>query len=278
MPIDIDFRSCVHQGIAGPTPGHILATIRAEYCLPRAELPAPRNGAAEPAAAIQLEDFTALARALGPAAFRQLTADVLRRRDPRGTLAELPDFLASHRYGRATPALGDLARLDLAVATATRAPQAQSIGACCLPPDLLRAHPDLALEFHPAWRWLALACPADKWRETLLTSETAVEAPVARRTWLRAFPQRGRIVLRNLTQPEFVFETTLRDGATFRQASDRANDAVTASQSAPFDGVLHLQSLLMAGAVAGVRLHPQGEAPKPAPTTTTSAPNDPQQR
>lgn len=274
MPIDIDFRSCVHQGIAGPTPDHILATIRAEYCLPRAEMPALRNSAAEAAAAIQLEDFTALARALGPAAFRQLTADVLRRRDPRGTLAELPDFLASHRYGRATPALGDLARLELAIATATRAPQVQSIGACCLPPDLLRAHPDLTLDFHPAWRWLALACPADKWREALLTSEAAVEAPAARRIWLCVFPQRGRIVLRHLAQSEFVFETALRDGAGFRQASD----AVTASQSAPFDGVRHLQSLLMAGAVAGVRLHPEGAAAEPAATSTTSTSHDPQQR
>ena len=154
MPTKIDFRDCVHQGVAGPTPDHILASIHAEYCMPRASLPALRDGKPAVALGMQLEDFAALARALGHEAFRQLVGDVLRQRDPGSTLAQLPDFLTRHRYGRATPALIDLARLERAVAECERAPDIQSVGLCCLPPELVRTHPDLTLSLHPAWRWL----------------------------------------------------------------------------------------------------------------------------
>ena len=188
MPTKIDFRDCVHQGVAGPTPDHILASIHAEYCMPRPSLPALRGGKPAAVPGIQLEDFAALAQALGQDAFRQLIGDVLRHRDPGSTLAQLPDFLTRHRYGRATPALIDLARLECAMAECERAPEVQSVGLCCLPPELVRAHPDLTLSLHPAWRWLDLSAPVDRWRDALLDGVAIDDAPPSRRVRLRVHP------------------------------------------------------------------------------------------
>ncbi len=259
MPTRIDFRNCVHQGVAGPTPDHILATIRAEYCLPRAALPAPRRGGPPRTAPVQLEDFPALARALGAEAFRQLTSDVLRDRDPGATLARLPEFLRRHRYGRATPALADLAQLDLAVARSTLAPADQSIGACCLPPDLLRAHPDLTFAFHPAWRWLELSHPVDRWRVALLAGAEASEAPAPRPVRLRIQPQHGAIAVRRLTADEFAFEQALQQGQPLRQAETQTLRG-SAGGAPKLDPIRQLQTLLMAGAVIGATLHPRPDA------------------
>lgn len=271
MPTQIDFRDCVHQGVAGPTPDHILASIRAEYCMPRASLPAARRADAGVAPVIQLEDFTALALALGAEAFRQLTADVLRWRDPGATLAQLPEFLSRHRYGQATPALVDLAKLDLAMALSDRAPAARSIGACCLPPDLLQSHPDLVLGFHPAWRWLDLAWPADQWRAALLAQAapgaTPPQHPAPHPVRLRLFPRRGTVAVQRMTATAFAFERALRSGAALRQAQ---------AEAAGFDAVLHLQALLMEGAIIGVQLHPQGDRSSPdAQDSDSSSPLQP---
>lgn len=276
MPSRPDFRNCVHQGIAGPSPDHILASIRAEYCLPPASLPpapspAARRKRSEPVP--QLEDFAALARALGAEAFRQLTKDLLRQRDPRGTLARLPDFLSQHRYGRATPALVDLARLDRAVAQTERAPALQSIGACCLPPALLRAHPDLALAIHPAWHWLDLSYPVDRWRAALLAGAGTAPVPAARPVRLRVHPSRGAIAVRRLTARDHAFELALRRGDTLRQAATRA-DKVGGGQigtegSPPRDPVDYLHDLVMAGAITGVSLHPVADAAPDASASPT---------
>lgn len=253
VPTALDFRHCVHQGVAGPNPDHILASIRAEYCLPRTEPPRPGSSVPKAAAIIRPEDFAGLERALGPDAFRQLIGDVLRRRDPGATLAQLPQFLAEHRYGRATPALVDLAALDLALAQSDRAPAAQSIGACCLPPDLLRAHPDLTIAFHPAWRWLALAAPADRWRAELLAQAQPIDAPQSRPTFLRIAPWQGAIAIQRIDGAAFAFERALQRGGAFRLAEA----AATTSRAGTFDAVRQVQDLLMAGAVIGVELHPR---------------------
>lgn len=258
VPTTIDFRDCVHQGVAGTDPDQILACIRAEYCLPRVALPAPPRIAATSTAVVQLEDFAALAGALGREAFRQLTADVLRHRDPGATLAQLPEFLAGHRYGRATPALIDLAKLDLAMALSDRAPGVRSIGACCLPADLLRAHPDLTLAFHPAWRWLELASPADHWRAELLAGAEEAFAPAPRRVQLRLHPRQGKISIERLSPIVFAFEQALQRNASLRQAEDHA--AAATSGLARFDAVQHLQTLLIAGAIVGMQLHPEADA------------------
>lgn len=268
MPSRIDFRNCVHQGIAGPTPDHILASIRAEYCLPHAPLPAPLRRPPQSDLVVSFEDFAALARALGPEAFRQLAGDMLRQRDPGATLARLPDFLSRHRYGQATPALIDLARLDRAVALAEHAPATQSIGVCCLPPALLRAHPDLALAFHPSWHWLDLSYPVDRWRAALLSGDVAVETPATRPVRLRVQPQQGAISIRRLTARELAFELALQRGETLRQAELRAGPS-GADGAVEFDAVHHLHALVMAGAVTGVSLHPQTDAPPRASTSPT---------
>jgi hypothetical protein len=253
VPTKIDFRDCVHHGIAGPTPDHILASIRAEYCLPPTA-PARHLPIARPRAiAIQVEDFAALERALGSAAFRQLLSDFRRGAN---NLRELPDFLAQHRYGRATAPLVDLARLELALALSERAPAIRSIGACCLPPSLLRSHPDLTLVFHPAWHWLALESAADHWRNALLGHDAAsVPPPLPRATRLRLAPRQGRIVVQRLHPELFTFERALHSGVTLRRACEAANH-----HASDFNSIQALQPLLMAGAVIDVALHPAHEA------------------
>ncbi len=273
MPTKIDFRDCVHQGVAGPTPDHILASIHAEYCMPRVGLPTPRGGRPSAGPAIQLEDFAALARALGQEAFRQLIGDVLRHRDPGSTLAQLPDFLTSHRYGRATPALIDLARLECAIAESERAPDVQSVGLCCLPPELIRTHPDLTLSLHPAWRWLDLAAPVDRWREALLSGGAMDDAPAPRRVRLRVHPGRDGLAVQRLTAVEFAFETALQRGALLRRAE--ADARMAGADGATFDPVRHLQSLLLAGAVIGAQLHPHQDAMRPHAHPTESLPSSP---
>lgn len=268
VPTKIAFRDCVHHSVAGPTPDHILAQVRAEYCLPRPELPGARSSASA-TPAIQLEDFAALARALGQQAFRQLTGDLLRRRDAGATLEHLPDFLSQHRYGRATPALVDLARLELALALSDRAPTARSIGACCLPPDLLRAHPDLTVALHPAWRWLDLTVPADAWRDELLDGMEVPPPPATRPTRLRIHPYRGDAVSRRLNAIEFAFERSISQGASLRRATISVGGG-------GFDSIRHLQSLLMEGAIVGVQLHPiSSDAEMPAsPAPPALQPNE----
>lgn len=260
MPTRIDFRDCVHHGIAGPTPAHILASIRAEYCLPpgspaQASQGAPQ-GARAKAVLLQPEDFPALARALGADAFRQLLGDFHRRPDQAGGgLRDLPEFLAQHRYGRATPALLDLARLERTLAASERAPETRSIGACCLPPALLRGHPGLTLAFHPAWHWLQLESPADAWREALLGDLGDGAPPLPRATRLRLAPEQGRSGAQRLSPDSFAFERALQAGLDLQRAVRAA-----ATFTPGFDGVAALQPLLMAGAVIDVDLHP---APEP---------------
>jgi hypothetical protein len=254
VPTKIDFRECVHHGVAGPTPEHILASIRAEYCLPPSTASAPRIPGKD--VAIQAEDFAALERALGGAAFRQLLSDL--RRNAR-TLRDLPEFLAKHRYGRATVALVDLARLELALALSERAPHVDSIGACCLPPPLLRSHPDLTLAFHPAWQWLDLGTPADQWRTALLGRDAAgTPPPLPRTTRLRLHPEQGRTIAQRLSPALFAFEHALSSGETLRQASEAAGE-----HTATFEPIRCLQPLLMAGAIIDADLHPAHIAPTP---------------
>lgn len=266
MPTKIAFHECVHHGIAGPTPDHILASIRAEYCLPRATLPGLRVATTAGAPSLQLEDFPALARALGADAFRQLTGD-LRRRADGGNLEYLPEFLSQHRYGRATPALVDLAWLELALALSDRAPATRSVGACCLPPELLRAHPDLTITLHPAWRLLDLAVPADDWRDELLAGMEVPPPPATRPTRLRIHPYRGASVGRRLKAVEFAFERALSHGASLRRAT------IAVGGDGHFDAIGHLQSLLMEGAVAGAQLHPVAE-PGPAAFSPANEPDE----
>lgn len=258
VPTRIDFRDCVHHGIAGPTTDHVLASIRAEYCLPpQPPALAPARGTAMPKA-IQAEDFPALERALDAAAFRQLLSDFRRRPDDSadgggGDLRDLPAFLAQHRYGRATAALTELARLELALAVSERAPEQSSIGACCLPPAVLRSHPDLTLAFHPAWHWLDLSTPADHWRNALLRRDARdVPPPQPRATRLRISPELGRTGARRLEPAAFAFEHALQAGASLQQAGDAAR-AIAPS----FDPIQSLQALLLSGAVIDAALHPE---------------------
>ncbi|HEV8391359.1 MAG TPA: hypothetical protein VGQ35_16020 [Dongiaceae bacterium] len=259
MTTRIDFRDCVHHGIAGPTAEHILASIRAEYCMPPSAPVATTRGIPAKAVAIQAEDFSGLERALGASAFRQLLSDLRRSPGGRNDLGQLPDFLARHRYGRATAALVDLARLELALSLSERAPAVPSIGACCLPPPLLRAHPDLTLVLHPAWQWLDLDHPADHWRNALLGHDAAgAPPPLPRATRLRLCPEQGRTTAQRLSPAVFAFEHALRDGATLRQAG-----AAAGAHTASFDAMQCLLPLLMAGAVIDVDLHPAHAAPNP---------------
>lgn len=258
VPTKIDFRDCVHHGIAGPTPEHILASIRAEYCLPPAAPAAQVVRIGTRTIAVQAEDFAALERALGTSAFRQLLSDF--QRSPMRGLADLPDFLAQHRYGRATAALVDLARLELALVLSERAPEVPSVGACCLPPSLLGAHPDLTLAFHPAWQWLDLDTPGDHWRGALLGHDGAgAPPPLPRATRLRLYPEQGRTIAQRLGPAVFAFEDSLRRGESLRDASEAAS-----AHTSSFDPIRCLQPLLMAGAVIDVALHPA-----PAQTLTT---------
>jgi hypothetical protein len=248
VPTKVNFRDCVHHGIAGSTPQQILASIRAEYCMPNTVQAVPGSGRAR--ALLQVEDYPALERALGAPAFRQLLMDFQRQPASPEGLAALPDYLAHHRYGT-TPALVDMARLERALILSTRAPSIDSVGPCCLPPEVLRAHLDLTLSVHPAWQWLSLATPADQWRTALLGHDGRLPAPSPSITRLRVSPASGRAVTHRLPAADFAFEDALAAGRSLRQAILRAQ-----AHAIAFDPYRALHTLLMAGAVTDFALHP----------------------
>lgn len=203
---------------------------------------------------MQVEDYPALERALGAPAFRQLLSDFHRRTVPTESLAALPEYLAQHRYGT-TPALVDLARLERALAIGTRAPAIESVGPCCLPPEMLRTHLDLTLTLHPAWQWLELATPADHWRQALLGTDTRLSPPSPSVTRLRIAPETGRAIAHRLSPAEFAFEHALLTGQSLREATLHAQ-----AQSISFDPYRAMHDLLMAGAVIDFSLHPATKA------------------
>ncbi|MBI4365891.1 MAG: putative DNA-binding domain-containing protein [Deltaproteobacteria bacterium] len=131
-----------------------------------------------------MEDFPALVRAIGIAAFHNLATDYLLRYPSRHWSLRyagerLPAFLRTRTASRRRAYLPDLARFEWALITAYDAPDAAPLARevllTCPPPTWGR----LRLRRIPSCILLPVAWPADRIRERCL-QETAVAAPAPR--------------------------------------------------------------------------------------------------
>ncbi|MBL8711036.1 MAG: hypothetical protein JNL25_17715 [Rhodospirillaceae bacterium] len=168
-------------------------------------------------------------------------------RDPRAFAA----FLAGRDVCRAYPALADLARLDLGLFLAGMDDREPSIGACCLPADLIESHPDLMLRLQPSFRYLSLSYPVHHW---VATETDLPKTPADQRILLRLAPDRSSdmdtVLCEILPPARFAFESSLARGRTLGAAMKLAT-----MQDPAFDGTKGVASLIEDGAIADVILH-----------------------
>jgi hypothetical protein len=168
-------------------------------------------------------------------------------RDPRAFAA----FLASQDVGQTHPALADLARFDLGLFLAGLDDREPSIGACCLPADLIAGHPDLMLRLQPSFRYLCLTYPVHAW---VAVQGDLPKSPAAQATLLRLVPDRlkgtGAVLYETMAAPRFAFESSLARGRTFVAATRLAM-----LQDPAFDGLAGVATLIDEGAIADVILH-----------------------
>ncbi|HEX9448212.1 MAG TPA: hypothetical protein VF920_09530, partial [Dongiaceae bacterium] len=156
------FRNCQHRdivsgGVVGGDAIAAVAAIRGEVCAVDPAAPVSGKMTNPVAPTLPSDIFPLVARLLGPDAFRQLWSDFSRA--GQSWLASgkgFADYLRQHRYGKELPALADLALLELTSHQVQRSDDLPSIGACCLPPDLLRQHPELRLRLQPGWHYVRL--------------------------------------------------------------------------------------------------------------------------
>lgn len=238
----LQFRHCVHQGPTNGDVTSIVAAIRGEACILK---PSPR-------AVDAVVVFQKVGHVLGAKRLAELwrvyrSDGRLESCDPRS----FPPFLARQDVGQEYLALADLARLDLGLFLAGLDDREPSIGACCLPIELIAGHPDLMLRLQSTFRYLGLAYPVHEWRigQDELPSVVAPQ-PI----FLRLSPDRtGSLVgIRHdlLSPARFVFESGLARGRTLVAATKLA-----ALQDPLFDGAAGVAALIQEGAVADVVLH-----------------------
>lgn len=196
--------------------------------------------------------FRKVARVIGPKHLAELwqahrSEGRLEARDPRAFAA----FLAGQDVGREHPALADLARLDLGLFLAGLEDREPSIGACCLPADLIQGHPDLMLRLQPSFRYLSLSYPVHHWAAT---DTDLPNAPASQSILLRLTPDRSddiaAVTYETLPSARFAFESSLARGRTLAAATKLA-----ALQDSAFDGTKGVASLIEEGAIADVILH-----------------------
>ena len=137
------------------------------------------------------DDFGALARVLGPAAFRELVLAYLRAHPPhrpslRDVGAKLPEFLAGSSAAAALrdgfPFAPDLARLEWALLEAFDSADAPSLtreALAAVPPERWAG---LCLSFQPSVRLLALDFPVDRVRRAHDSDDAELPAALAPRS------------------------------------------------------------------------------------------------
>lgn len=217
----------------------LMAAIRGDICASR---PAPR-------AVDAILVYRLVGRRIGMRRLAGLWQDyrgsvAVGAGDPRGFAI----FLEQQEEGRAEPALADLARLDLAVYLAGMADREPSIGACCLPADIIANHGELVLRLQPSFRYLPLRFAVHEWRDGALP---AAPAPEALR--LRLSPGEESVRTEILPAARFSFEASLARGFALSSAKAAALNHATS-----FDEIATTLNLVADGAVADVMLHPKG--------------------
>src|SRR5262249_44140796 len=153
--------------------------------------------------------FPATARLLGANAFRQLWSDFNRvGADWLAAGRGFADFLRQHRYGE-LPALADIALLELTFHQVQRAADLPSFGACCLPAELLRQHPDMRLRLQPSWHYVTLDHAVHGMMAGRLDRAGLQRLANSQVTHLRLMPGDIRPDLQVLSAADYAFETSL---------------------------------------------------------------------
>jgi hypothetical protein len=193
------------------------------------------------------EDFAALARALGRAAFHDLVKTYLMVYPPtRPSLRHAGAHLAEHLakqpfaeiFSRRCPYAVDLARLEQAIGEAFEAPDAPILAR----EDLAALAPErwssLRFETAPSLRLLACRWPVQRVRERFDAEGGEggwEEAPAlaAEPTWLRVFRRDERVLHRAISELEFEALGRARAGAPFGALCERLASAVGDTEAAP---------------------------------------------
>jgi hypothetical protein len=254
---NIQFRDCLHRGVIGPTPEAAVAAILSEACMP----------AGSPVEADAV--FLGVAQVLGGTAFRAVWSQFQKRSGPATPDPRLfAEFLSEQEPGRTLPQLVDLARFDLAHFLAAQPSATPSIGACCLPEALIRAHPELVLRYHPGWRYLQLNWPVHRLLPEILSASRLGQliGPVA--IGIRIGLGDEGVTVEDLSPASFALQTGLRSG-------QRLADAAAAAQAIDptLDPFAIVARLINAGAVIDAILHPAEAPPSSKRPTSHSNPN-----
>ncbi len=192
------------------------------------------------------EDFPALARALGPAAFHDLVKTYLMMHPPtRPSLRDAGASLAEHLatepfaaiFARRCPYPADLARLEWAMTEAFYAEDAPVLAReelAAVTPD---AWPSLRFELAPSLQLLTCAWPVHAARERFDRAGEAEwdEAPrlVHETTYLRVWRCDERVRLRTMARIELEALRAARASETFAAICDRLVSTVGVTEAAP---------------------------------------------
>lgn len=168
-------------------------------------------------------NYPVLQSRLGEAAFAQLSAAYVASAPSRShTLRDLghrlPAFLATHMPWRATPALGELARFEWAMAGAFDAPDLQALTVADLADIAPREWPRMRLRLHPSVRLLS-----QRWNAA--ASWSAVNRGESPPDFARSRPRQHWVLWRHelkvmfaaIDPQEWVALRALRRGARFAQ-------------------------------------------------------------
>jgi len=225
-----------------------IAAIKGEVCVTEPKTAQPTGRLPVTPADI----FPATARLLGANAFRQVWSDFSRvGADWLAAGRGFADFLRQHRYGGDLPVLADLALLELTCHQAQYATDLPSFGACCLPAELLRQHPDMRLRLQPGWHYVTLDYAVHGLMAGRLDRTNLQRLAARATTHLRLMPGAAGPELQVLSMADYAFETGLVQHATLAAATAAAHQ-----HQADYDGIQALQRLIEAGGVVDCLLHP----------------------
>jgi hypothetical protein len=198
------------------------------------------------------EDFGALARALGPAAFHDLVKTYLMMHPPtQPSLRHAGAHLAEHLrtepfaaiFARRCPYAGDLARLEWAMTEAFYAEDALALAREDLEAVAPEAWANLRFETAPSLRLLPSAWPVHAVRERFDREDAEAvwdEVPLlaAAATHLRVWRHEERVRYRAMAPVEFEALSAARAGEPFIAICDRLVSVVGEMEAAPQAAVL----------------------------------------
>lgn len=220
-----------------------------------------RNNVVSSLSEVLEETYPAVRRLVDPRFFSYAAHEFLTAEPPeRPRLAEygsrFPAFIGAFEACRHLPYLADVARLEWRVHAAAEATEASPVSTATLqafaPPDT----PQLLLDFHPSFGYIASAWPIDRiWEanrgeepETGDTSCVPIDLGAGGARLEVARAPRG-IVLRSLDPATFAFRNALSSRDTLELAAEAALAA-----DPVFDLAASLAALFDAGAIIGARL------------------------